>query len=55
MDEDIQVQPERLLEIIQQENSMVYQLALRRAIIEQQRQVIETLHAATVNGQPVTS
>ena len=50
MNEDgIQVNPGRLLEIIQEENPQAFELALRRAIIEQQRSVIATLHAATMS------
>lgn len=33
----------RLVEIIREENPMVYELALRRAVIEQQRREIELL------------
>lgn len=39
----LQIETQRLLEIIQQENPMVYELALRRATIEAQAKLIEEL------------
>lgn len=39
----LSVDTSRILEIIQQENPMVYELALRRATIEAQAKLIEEL------------
>lgn len=54
--DDIEIDPAKLLAIIKQEQPMVYELALRRAVIEQQRDIITALHGATAtNGQAVTA
>lgn len=55
MDEDIEIDPNRVLEIIQQENPMVLEMARRRAIIERQNEIIVALHSATLNGQEALS
>jgi len=52
-DEGEQVDAERVLAIIREEAPQVLELAVRRAIIEQQRAVIEQLHAAVTNGEPL--
>lgn len=49
----LQIETQRLLEIIQQENPMAYELALRRATIEAQARVIEELTALTRSGDTV--
>jgi hypothetical protein len=46
MNEAQQVDAARVLAIIQEENPAVFQLAVRRAIIEQQNEVIEQMKAA---------
>ena len=43
MPPDMNIEAGRLLEIIREENPQVYELALRRAVIEQQREQIEML------------
>ena len=43
MPPDINVDAARLLDIIREEQPMVYELALRRAVIEQQREAIAML------------
>lgn len=50
MNQDITIEASTVLEIIQQENPQVYELALRRAIIERQRMIIDSLSMST-NGE----
>lgn len=46
MSDELEVDAAKLLAIVREENPMVYELALRRAVIEQQREIIVALHAA---------
>lgn len=47
---ELNVDAGRLLAIIQQENPQVYELALRRAVIEHQREVIAMLQAVNTSA-----
>ena len=47
---DDDLDPARVLAIIREENPQAFELAVRRAIIERQREVIAQLHAATVTA-----
>ena len=54
MPPEINVDAGRLLEIIREENPQAYELAFRRAVIEQQREQIEMLKLQ-LEGQPAGS
>lgn len=45
--EQLELDTQRVLAIIGEEHPHVLELAVRRAVIEQQRAIIEQLHAAT--------
>lgn len=47
---DIEIDAAKLLAIVRDENPLVYELAVRRAVIEQQREVIAALTAATASS-----
>lgn len=53
-EETVELDVARVLAIIQEENPQAFELAVRRHIIERQREVIAQLHAATLpstNGE----
>jgi hypothetical protein len=50
LDTNVQLDPEHVLAIIREEAPHVLELAVRRAVIEQQREVIARLHAALGEG-----
>jgi hypothetical protein len=53
IDEPIDLDPQRILQLVAEENPQAFELARRRAIIERQNEIIAALMAAssTTNGE----